>query len=161
MTSPDGVERTTTVQVRPATADDVPRIVALLADDPLGARREAAEDPLPDSYHEAYRAIAADPNQHLVVLEVEGRVEGTLQLSIIPYLTYRGGRRALIEAVRVSREVRSEGFGRLLIGWAIDQARTAGCHLVQLTTDKQRPEALRFYEGLGFRASHEGLKLHL
>ena len=80
---------------------------------------------------------------------------------IIPYLTYRGGHRALIEAVRISKEGRGRGWGALLIEWAVDQARESGCHVVQLTTDKQRPEALTFYERLGFQASHEGLKLHL
>ena len=133
----------------------------MLADDPLGAKREEFADPLPESYYQAFDTIAADPGQRLVVLEVDGEVHGTMQLGIIPYLTYRGGSRAQVEAVRISKEGRGRGWGAVLIEWAIEQAREAGCHVVQLTTDKQRPEALAFYERLGFRASHEGLKLHL
>ena len=147
--------------IRPAQRSDVPRIVEMLADDPLGAKREEFADPLPQSYYQAFDAIAADPGQRLVVLEVDSEVHGTLQLGVIPYLTYRGGRRALIEAVRISKEGRGRGWGALLIEWAVDQARESGCHVVQLTTDKQRPEAQTFYERLGFKASHEGLKLHL
>ena len=92
---------------------------------------------------------------------MDGRLVGVLQLTFIPYLTYMGGWRALIEGVRVSSDARSLGIGRQLIEWAIDRARERNCHLVQLTTDKSRPDALRFYEKLGFKASHEGMKLHL
>ncbi len=149
------------ITIRPARREDVARIVELLADDPLGATREQFADPLPETYYHAFEAIAEDANHRLVVLEVDGRIQGTLQLSIIPYLTYRGGRRALVEAVRISRQGRGQGLGALLVEWAIDQARSEGCHVVQLTTDRQRPEALAFYQRLGFEATHHGLKLHL
>lgn len=147
--------------IRPARRDDVPHIVALLADDTLGSGREHHEMPLPSSYYEAFEAIAADPHNELIVGEAEGRVVGTLQMTIIPGLTYQGGTRALIEAVRVAADQRGHGVGAQLVQWVIERARTHGCRLVQLTTDKRRPDALRFYESLGFRATHEGLKLHL
>jgi len=149
------------LEIRRAVAEDLPAIVELLANDPLGAQREKLEDPLPESYHRAFAAIAADPNQQLVVGESAGRVVATLQLTIIPYLTYRGGRRAQIEAVRVARSHRGTGLGRRMFEWAIERARQGGCHVVQLTSDKRRPDALQFYAALGFAASHEGLKLHL
>ena len=133
----------------------------MLADDALGSKRERFEDPLPDSYYLAFEAIEVDPNNELVVAESENRVVGVLQLTIIPYLTYQGGRRALIEGVRVSSGQRGQGIGKMLFEWAINRARAQGCHMVQLTTDKSRSDAKRFYESLGFVASHEGLKLHL
>lgn len=146
--------------IRRATAADLPAIVRLLADDPLGAAREADVVPLPDSYGRAFDAIDRDPNQVLVVVEGASReVLGVLQLTFIPSITYRGGWRAQIEGVRVSAARRAEGIGRALFEWAIACAADRGCHLVQLTTDKRRPEAVRFYERLGFVASHEGMKL--
>ena len=146
---------------RPATRDDLPAVVRLLADDPLGTAREQYAEPLPEAYHEAFAAIEADPNNELVVAEVDGRVAGVLQLTFIPYLTYRGGRRALIEGVRIDPRLRSAGLGRRLLEWAIARASERGCHLLQLTSDKRRPDAIRFYESLGFVASHEGMKLPL
>jgi GNAT superfamily N-acetyltransferase len=147
---------------RRARREDVPAIVRLLADDPLGAGRELlGEAELPEAYWRAFDAIAADPRQLLVVGELEGRVVGTLQLSFIPSLTYRGGERAQIEAVRIEAGSRGRGLGRAMVRWAIEQARLRGCRLVQLTTDRRRPDALRFYESLGFRPSHTGLKLPL
>ncbi len=133
----------------------------LLADDPLGAKRERFEIPLPERYLRAFEAIDADPNNELVVACIGPDVVGVLQLTFIPYLTYQGGWRALIEAVRVDSRQRSRGLGKTMFEWAIARARERGCHLVQLTTDKARPEAKRFYESLGFVASHEGMKLHL
>jgi len=147
--------------IRAATRADVPRIVALLADDPLGRERERFADPLPAAYYEAFAAIAADSNNELVVVESAGEVIGVLQITFIPYLTYQGGWRALIEGVRVASSARGHGVGEQLLRWAIACAAERGCHLVQLTTDKQRPDARRFYERLGFVASHEGMKLHL
>jgi len=147
--------------IRRAARDDLPAIVQLLADDRLGAAREAAVVPLPASYLTAFEAIDRDPNHRLVVAEADGRVVGVLQLTLLPYLTYQGSWRALIEGVRVASDRRSEGIGRRLIEWAIDRARDHGCRIVQLTSDKSRHEAVRFYERLGFVASHEGLKLHL
>ena len=146
---------------RQARADDVPDIVRLLADDPLGATRERYESPLPESYARAFRAIEQDANNELVVACRGERVVGVLQLTYIPSLTYQGGWRALIEGVRVDSGERSQGLGKTLFEWAIARARERGCHMVQLTTDKARPDAKRFYESLGFVASHEGLKLHL
>ena len=132
----------------------------LLADDPLGAKREADREPLPASYRQAFDAIDRDPNQRLVVVEWDdGAVVGVLQLTYIPSITYRGGWRAQIEGVRVAAAHRAAGIGRMMVEWAIAQATDRGCHLVQLTTDKQRPDARRFYERLGFVASHEGMKL--
>jgi GNAT superfamily N-acetyltransferase len=152
----------TDLRFRRADRDDVAAIVRLLADDPLGARRESDVSPLPASYHAAFDAIDRDPNNELVVAAgADGAVIGVLQLTFIPYLTYRGGWRALIEGVRVAAALRSGGVGRRLFEWAIERARQRGCHLIQLTSDKARPDAIRFYEGLGFVASHEGMKLHL
>lgn len=147
---------------RRAIRDDLPAIVALLANDPLGAQRENHVLPLPQSYEDAFAAIDRDPNNELVVVDTpEHRVAGVLQLTRIPHITYQGGWRAQIEGVRVASALRSSGIGRQLFLWAIERAREAGCHLVQLTSDKARPDAIRFYEGLGFKASHEGMKLHL
>lgn len=146
---------------RRAVDKDLEHIVGMLADDPLGARRERYELPLPQGYIDAFAAIQKDPNQELTVAECDGRVVGVLQLTFIPYLTYQGSWRALIEGVRVSSSMRGQGIGRHLFEWAIERARARGCRLVQLTTDKVRTDALRFYEGLGFTASHEGMKLHL
>jgi GNAT superfamily N-acetyltransferase len=149
------------VNFRRATRADVVEIVRLLADDPLGARRERYELPLPQSYYAAFERIDADPNNELVVVEQDGAVVGTLQLTYIPYLTYEGGTRALIEGVRIDGRLRSSGLGKQLFTWAIERAGARGCHVLQLTSDKLRPDAIRFYESLGFTASHEGMKLHL
>ncbi len=151
----------THLRIRRASRDDVVDIVRMLADDPLGSKRERYEQPLPAVYYRAFDRINADSNQELVVAELDGAVIGTLQLSTLPYLTYRGGTRALIEAVRVDARYRGQGIGQQLLVWAIERARALDCHLVQLTSDKQRPEALHFYRELGFVASHEGMKLHL
>ncbi len=146
---------------RRAAKKDVIFIVQMLADDKLGALREQFEDPLPDSYYRAFGAIDGDPNQELMVVERASEIIGTLQLSFIPYLTYRGGVRAQIEAVRIRTDQRGLGLGQQFFRWAIDRATERGAHVLQLTTDKKRPEALRFYESLGFVASHEGMKLFL
>jgi GNAT superfamily N-acetyltransferase len=151
----------TPVAFRRAQAEDVPAIVHLLADDPLGRTRERDETPLPASYAKAFAAIDADANQELVVACRGSRVVGVLQLTYLPSLTYRGSWRAQIEGVRVGADERSRGLGRALFEWAIARARERGCALLQLTTDKSRPDARRFYEGLGFVASHEGMKLRL
>ena len=146
---------------RDATAADVPVIVAMYADDTLGAGREQATDPLPAAYWEAFRAIDEDPRHRLVVAESGGEVVATLQLSFLPVLTLGGMARAQIESVRVAAGHRGGGVGRSLVEWAIDTARGRGCGLVQLTTDSSRPDARRFYESLGFVASHVGMKLRL
>jgi GNAT superfamily N-acetyltransferase len=149
------------VSFRRAARGDLPVIVRLLADDPLGAKRERHETPLPASYLRAFEAIDADPNNELVVACLGEEVVGVLQLTFIPYLTYQGAWRALIEAVRIDSKRRSQGLGKAILEWAIARARERGCHVVQLTTDKARADAKRFYESLGFVASHEGMKLHL
>jgi GNAT superfamily N-acetyltransferase len=146
---------------RRATGDDLDAIVRMLANDPLGAARETYSNPLPESYRAAFEAIRGDRNNELVVACRGEAVVGVLQLTFIPYLTYRGGWRALVEGVRVDEGVRGSGVGRALIEWAIARARERGCHVVQLTTDKTRLEARAFYEKLGFAATHEGMKLHL
>jgi ribosomal protein S18 acetylase RimI-like enzyme len=143
---------------RAATAADVPAIVALLADDVLGAAREAPGDP---AYALAFAAIAADTNQLLAVAELGGRVVGCLQLSVIAGLSHRGAWRGQIESVRIAADQRGTGLGRRFLDWAIAQCRARDCRMVQLTTDKSRADARRFYESLGFVASHEGMKLAL
>jgi GNAT superfamily N-acetyltransferase len=149
------------VSVRPATRADLPAIVRLLANDPLGRYREDPVEPLPRSYEQAFEEIDRDPRHELVVLEGRDGVIGTLQLSILTNLSYQGGRRAQIEAVRIDYRLRGQGMGERLLEWAIDRARQHDCCLVQLTTDARRPDARRFYERLGFEASHTGLKLQL
>ncbi|KAF4406027.1 GNAT family N-acetyltransferase [Streptomyces lycii] len=147
------------LEIRPATADDLAAVVAMLADDPLGARRESPGDLTP--YRAAFERIAADPNQRLVVAVRGGRTVGTLQLTIIPGLSRRGATRSLIEAVRIHADERGSGLGSRLIEWAVDTSRREGCLLVQLTSDASRTDAHRFYERLGFTASHVGFKLQL
>ncbi|HYN90211.1 MAG TPA: GNAT family N-acetyltransferase [Ardenticatenaceae bacterium] len=147
--------------IRRATREDVPSIVRLLADDPLGHLRERIEQPTAQAYYDAFDEIDRDPNNALVMVEARGEVIGTLQLTFIRHLAFQGGRRAQIEAVRVDERYRSLGVGRYLFDWAISRAREQGCHLVQLTTNKNRTDAHRFYERLGFVASHEGMKLDL
>lgn len=138
-----------------ARREDLPAIVALLADDVLGSKRET-----PDlaPYERAFAEIEADPRELLLVGRSEERVVATLQLSLLSGLSRGATRRAQIEAVRVHADLRGTGVGRRLIEHALDLARERGCGLAQLTTDHQRPEALRFYEGLGFQATHHGMK---
>ena len=150
--------RTTPALLREARREDVPQIVALLADDAIGAGREGPAD---EAYYAAFELIAADQRNHLLVAEADGRVVGTLQLTMIPGLSRHGMLRAQIEGVRVAAPQRGQGLGRAMVEWAIGQAREHGCGLVQLTSDKRRKDAVRFYESLGFTASHEGLKLPL
>ena len=147
--------------LREATAADLPSIVGLLADDDLGRTREDARAPLDPRYLAAFAAMKRDPNQRLVVAEQDGRVVGCLQLSLIPGLSRLGMWRGQIESVRVAASERGSGIGRIMFEWAIGECRARGCGLVQLTTDKTRGGARSFYEGLGFEASHEGMKLVL
>lgn len=143
---------------RDARRDEVPQIVALLAGDPISASREV---PLGDAYRAAFDDIAADPRNRLIVADIDGQVAGTLQLTLIPGLTRGGMLRGQIEGVHVAAGRRGQGIGRAMIGWAVEEARRAGCGLVQLTSDKRRTDAIRFYQSLGFEASHEGLKISL
>ncbi len=147
------------LEIRAAAADDVAAIVAMLADDPLGAQRESPDDLAP--YLAALERLSADPNQRLVVAVRDGRVVGTLQLTIIPGLSRRGATRSIIEGVRIHADERGSGLGTQLIEWAIGASRDQGCQLVQLTSDRTRTDAHRFYERLGFTASHTGYKLSL
>jgi GNAT superfamily N-acetyltransferase len=150
----------TTVRLTRAEATDLPALVALLTDDPVSARREPSDDDL-SPYRRAFEAIDADPHQLLVTALDGDTVVGTFQLSLIPGLTRGGTTRAQIEAVHVHRDYRSAGLGGAMMRWAIAEARRRGCGLVQLTSDKSRLDAHRFYERLGFVASHQGYKLQL
>ncbi|QIY63602.1 GNAT family N-acetyltransferase [Streptomyces sp. RPA4-2] len=147
------------LEIRSAVADDVPAIVAMLADDALGAQRESPDDLTP--YLAALERLSGDPNQHLVVAVRSGQVVGTLQLTVIPGLSRRGSTRALIEGVRVRTDERGSGLGTQIIEWAVDESRRQDCRLVELTSDASRTDAHRFYERLGFTASHVGFKLAL
>ncbi|KOG84802.1 MULTISPECIES: GNAT family N-acetyltransferase [Streptomyces] len=147
------------LEIRPVSADDLASVVAMLADDPLGAQRESPDDLTP--YEEALQRLTDDPNQHVVVAVREGRVVGTLQLTIVPGLSRRGATRSIIEGVRIHGDERGSGLGTQLIQWAVDESRRQDCRLVQLTSDVTREDAHRFYERLGFTASHLGFKLAL
>ncbi|MZQ89385.1 GNAT family N-acetyltransferase [Frigidibacter albus] len=146
---------------RRAVAGDVPALVALLADDVLGVQREQTGPEGLGRYDAAFALIDADPNQFLCVAEREGQIAGTLQLSFIPGLARGGAMRGQIEAVRVAAGMRGHGIGRAMFDWAIAECRARGCALVQLTTDRSRADAHRFYDGLGFVASHVGYKKQL
>lgn len=150
-----------TPQIRIATAADLPAIIALLADDVLGEAREDMRDPLPQSYFEAFAAIEVDRNNEVIVLEDAEGIAGTLQVTLISNLTFRGMTRCQIEGVRIAGRVRGDGWGRKLVEWATDWARGRGCGMVQVTTNRVRPDAYAFYEALGFEASHVGLKLRI
>ncbi|MFD9374849.1 GNAT family N-acetyltransferase [Streptomyces sp. NPDC059999] len=152
-------DTTAELAIRAATEADLPAIVAMLADDPLGATRESPDDLAP--YIAALKHIDGDPNQRLVVAVREDRVVGTLQLTIVPGLSRKGASRSIIEGVRVHADERGSGLGTRFIEWAIEQSRLENCQLVQLTSDVTRVDAHRFYERLGFTASHVGFKLQL
>ena len=147
--------------IRVAGLMDLPAIVALLADDDKGRVRETVGDTLDAGYGMAFAAIDADPNQNLLVAEVDGAIVGTFQLSFLPGLSFRGAWRGQIEAVRIASHLRGQGLGREMILWAIDRCRERGCRMVQLTTHASRERAHGFYERLGFEPSHIGMKLHL
>jgi GNAT superfamily N-acetyltransferase len=150
------------VTLRAARREDVPAIVALIAADQLGATRDGVRDEADlAAYLSAFEAIDADPAHILAVAESDGQLVGTMQLSFLPGLARRGSARAQIEAVRVADSTRGSGLGGAMMAWAIDEARRRGCALMQLTSDKSRTDAHRFYLRLGFVASHEGMKLAL
>ncbi len=153
--------RNSKMNFRKATENDVAVIVEMIADDELGNKRENFKIPLPSEYLKAFEKINSDENQELIVVENEDlEIIGTLQLSFIQYLTYRGGIRAQIEAVRIRKDKRGLGIGKTMFNWAINRAKERNAHLLQLTTDNKRPKAIKFYENLGFKATHEGLKIH-
>ena len=146
---------------RKAKRGDILKIVKMLADDELGSK-EDYKVPLPQTYYDAFQNILQDKNQELIILENFNKdIIGTLQLTFIPYLTYRGGLRAQIEAVRIDKRFRGMGFGKKIFKWAIKRAKDKRAHLVQLTTDLERPDAIEFYKALGFVDSHIGMKLHI
>ncbi|WP_411109411.1 GNAT family N-acetyltransferase [Streptomyces sp. c-19] len=147
------------LDIRPATTGDLEAIVAMLADDPLGAQRESPDDLGP--YLSAFERLASDPNQQVVVAAREDKVVGTLQLTIIPGLSRRGATRSVIEGVRIHADERGSGLGTQLIEWAVAESQRQDCRLVQLTSDATRTDAHRFYERLGFEASHLGFKMNL
>ncbi len=144
-----------------AKREDVSAIVRLLADDELGSQRERYEDPLPESYYAAFDEINRDSNHELIVAEVDGVVIGALHLMFLPSLSFQGGLRAQIESARVDDAYRGRGIGSEMIKWAVERARARGAHIVQLTTHASRKEAHRFYERLGFKGTHLGMKLSL
>jgi ribosomal protein S18 acetylase RimI-like enzyme len=146
---------------REALKDDLPRLVKMLGEDQLGSTREDISQPLNSRYTSIFDQIAKDQNNELIVAEVNEEIVGMLQITFIPYLTHTGSWRCLIEGVRVHKLHRGKSFGTKLINWAIARAKERGCGIVQLTSDKKRSEAIRFYESLGFVSSHEGLKLKL
>jgi ribosomal protein S18 acetylase RimI-like enzyme len=146
---------------RIARREDVPAIVRMLADDELGSQREKYEEPLPESYYTAFEQLERDDNHELIVAGLNGEVVGTLHLIFLPSLSYQGGLRAQIESVRIDTKCQNQGIGSRMMKWAIERARERGAHIVQLTTHKSRQNAHRFYERLGFKGSHLGMKLSL
>ncbi|OPY99294.1 GNAT family acetyltransferase [Bradyrhizobium sacchari] len=145
------------ISIRDARREDVPAIVAMLADDHLGRGRERVEEPLPAAYYSAFERIERDPNLTLVVAESEGRVVGCLQLAVLSGISSQGGIRGLLEDVRVASDCRSRGIGERLVQWAVTEAKARGCNLVELLTHQTRVDAQRFYKRLGFAASHVGM----
>jgi ribosomal protein S18 acetylase RimI-like enzyme len=149
------------VLFRLATRADLPSIVRMLADDVLGSQREQYGDPLPESYYSAFERINNDPNHELIVAERNGEVIGTLHLMFLPSVSFQGGLRAQVESVRVDKRFQSQGIGSEMMKWTMDRAKERGAHVVQLTTHKSRVDAQRFYERLGFKGTHLGMKLSL
>ena len=146
---------------RAAEEKDIPYLVQMLSDDELGAAREDNSLPVNQRYLSAFQSIKKDPNNELTVVISDDDLIGMLQLTFIPYLTHIGSWRCQIEGVRISPKYRGMKLGTEFLNWAIERARVRQCSLVQLTSDKQRVDALRFYETLGFKATHEGFKLKL
>ncbi len=146
--------------IRRAARDDLPAIVGLLADDVLGRERDSADASDP-AYAAAFAAIEADPNHVLAVMEDQGEIVGCLQVAFLPGLSRRGAWRGQIEGVRIAASRRGGGLGEVLVRWAIEECRARGCSFVQLSSDRSRTDARRFYERLGFVVSHNGFKLPL
>lgn len=151
------------IYFRQAKQDDLRNIIEMLADDQLGDSREDASEPINQQYLDAFAIIEADPNNELIVLESDDLsnppIMAILQLTYIPYLTYKGSWRCLIEGVRIHKNYRGQGLGTQLFEWAIQRAKDKNCNIVQLTSNKTRTKAIKFYRALGFKASHEGFKL--
>ncbi len=149
------------MNIRTATAEDLPTLVAMLADDVLGQTREDASLPLNQAYRDAFAAIEADPYNDIMVGEIDGMVMAMMQFTVIPSISFTGRSRAQIESVRVAEGYRGKGYGRKMFEWAIEEGRRRNCHLAQLSTNAARKDAARFYEDLGFVASHVGMKMVL
>ncbi|MBT4963243.1 MAG: GNAT family N-acetyltransferase [Francisellaceae bacterium] len=149
------------IKTRLATREDILQIVNLLADDELGSKRESFTDPLANGYIQAFKKIQSSPDNELIVMEHNGEVIGCMQLTFIPYLTFQGGSRCQIEGVRISSKHRGCGIGGKMFLYAIEKSKGRGCHMIQLTTNKDRVNTHKFYEKLGFKATHEGFKLYL
>jgi GNAT superfamily N-acetyltransferase len=149
------------VVFRVATADDLPAIVGLLDDDEQSKGREDASLPLDPRYLAAFEAIRADPNQRQIVADLDGKLVGTMQLSFLPGIAFRGGWRGQIEAVRIARDLRGQGLGQQMIEWAVERCRERGCRMAQLTSMSTRTDAHRFYERMGWKKTHAGFKLKL
>lgn len=149
------------LNLRPATLNDLPEIVRLLCEDELGATRESFSDPLLPSYNQAFQEIAEDKNQLLLVVECESKILGTCHLTFMPSLSFKGSKRLNIENIHVRKHAQGQGIGTWMIEKAILIAKEKGCKIVQLTTNTKRPRAKAFYDKLGFKASHEGMKLYL
>lgn len=149
------------IRFRLAKRADLPSIVRLLVDDDLGSQRERYEDPLPEAYYSAFEQLKSDPNHELIVTERNGEVIGTLHLMFLPSISFQGGLRAQIESVRVDKQFQNQGIGGAMMQWSIHRAKRRGAHVVQLTTHKSRLDAHRFYERLGFKGTHVGMKLSL
>lgn len=147
--------------IRPASKEDLPAIIELLTDDHLGQSRESNSPESLLKYEQAFERINADKSQELMVAESLGEVVGTFQLTLIPYLNYEGSLRVLIESVHVRADQRGHGTGTQMMEWAVDRAKSKGAKIIQLTSDKRRPDALKFYRRLGFKETHEGFKMHL
>lgn len=146
---------------RIATIDDLSSIVRMLGDDFLGQGREDLSEPLNENYVKAFREIEADPNNELIVAELDGKIIGTLQLVVTPSLSFKGSRRSIVESVRVDSSFRGRGIGKEMMLWTIEKAKEKGCVSMHLTSHKDREDAHRFYEKLGFAKSHVGMKLTL
>lgn len=149
------------LKFREATEQDIPELIRMLVDDELGKLREDTTIPVSGPYLSAFEQINRDPNNELIVVQSEQRIAGMLQLTFIPYLTHRGSWRCLIEGVRINKDFRGRGLGTRFFEWAIGRATERECAIVQLTSDKRRHDAIRFYQRLGFKATHEGFKLKL
>ena len=149
------------VLFRLAGRADLPSIVRMLADDDLGSQRERVENSLPQSYFSAFEQIDKDPNHELIVAERNEEVIGTLHLMFLPSISFQGGLRAQIESVRVDKRFQNQGIGSEMMKWTMERARQRGAHVVQLTTHNSREDAHRFYEKLGFKGTHLGMKFSL
>ena len=149
------------ISFRPARRADLPSIVRMLADDELGSQREHYKDPLPEPYYSAFEQIDGDPNHELIVAERNGEIIGTFHMMFLPSVSFQGGLRAQVESVRVDKRFQSQGIGTEMMKWTMERAKQRGAHVVQLTTHKTREDAHRFYERLGFKGTHLGMKLSL